>query len=158
MSQVIIYDTPDRSVEAVSNDIRSKFPAVEVLKAAPKRLHIKVPREISFEVCKFMKENLNFEHCSCVTTVDYMDHFTVVFHISSWTNHILSEVLVDVPRDDPTVDSITPLWGGANWHEREAYDLMGVVFKGHPDLRRIMMPEEFKFHPLRKDFIVGRRV
>jgi NADH-quinone oxidoreductase subunit C len=105
-----------------------------------------------------MKEGLNFEHASCVTTVDYMDHFTVVFQVYSWTNHILAEVLVDIPRDDPTVDSITPLWGGANWHEREAYDLMGVVFKGHPDLRRIMMPEEFKFHPLRKDFIVGRRV
>ena len=87
-----------------------------------------------------------------------MDHFTVVFHLSSYTNHILSEVLVDIPRDDPTIDSITPLWGGADWHEREAYDLMGVIFKGHPDLRRIMMPEEFKFHPLRKDFVVGRRV
>ncbi|HNU35886.1 MAG TPA: NADH-quinone oxidoreductase subunit C [Methanomassiliicoccales archaeon] len=158
MSQVIIYDTPDRSVEDVSNDIKSKFPAVEVLKAVPKRLHLQVPREISFEVCTFMKEVLNFEHASCVTTVDYMDHFTVVFHISSWTNHILAEVLVDIPRDDPTVDSITPLWGGANWHEREAYDLMGIVFKGHPDLRRIMLPEEFKFHPLRKDFVVGRRV
>lgn len=158
MSEVIVYDTPDRSVEEIANDLKSKFPAVEVLKAVPKRLHIQVPRDISFEVCKFMKDELHFEHASCVTTVDYMDHFTVVFHISSWTNHILSEVLVDVPRDDPTIDSITPLWGGANWHEREAYDLMGVVFKGHPDLRRIMLPEEFRFHPLRKDFIVGRRV
>jgi NADH:ubiquinone oxidoreductase subunit C len=105
-----------------------------------------------------MRDELAFEHASCVTPVDYLDHFTVVYHISSWTDHILAEVQVDLPRDDPTVDSIAPLWGGANWHEREAYDLMGIVFKGHPDLRRIMLPEEFRFHPLRKDFIVGRRV
>ena len=158
MSQASAYDSPDRSVEAGTNAIRSKFPSVEVLKVAPRRMHLRAPREVFLDLCKFMKDDLSFEHNSCVTPVDYMDHFTVVYHISSWTNHIMAEVQVDLPRDDPTVDSITPLWGGANWHEREAYDLMGVVFKGHPDLRRIMLPEEFRFHPLRKDFTVGRRV
>ncbi|HOE52232.1 MAG TPA: NADH-quinone oxidoreductase subunit C [Methanomassiliicoccales archaeon] len=158
MSQVIVYDKPDRSEEEVASAIRAKFPSVELLKVAPRRLHFRAPRESLFELCKFMRDELAFEHASCVTPVDYLDHFTVVYHISSWTDHILAEVQVDLPRDDPTVDSIAPLWGGANWHEREAYDLMGIVFKGHPDLRRIMLPEEFRFHPLRKDFIVGRRV
>lgn len=157
--KVIIYDKPDRSEEEVTNAIRSKFPdMVEVVKVAPRKIVFKVKREGFLDVCTFMKDELSFEHNSCVTPVDYIDHFTVVYHISSWANHVWAEVLVDLPHDDPTVDSITPLWGGANWHEREAFDLMGVVFKGHPDLRRIMLPEEFKFHPLRKDFQVGRRV
>jgi len=158
MSQVIVYDKPDRSEEDVANAIKSKFSVVEVLKVAPRKIFLKVNRENFLDVCKYMRDELSFEHNSCVSPVDYMDHFTVVYHISSWTNQIMAEVHVDLPRDDPVVDSITPLWGGANWHEREAFDLMGIVFKGHPDLRRIMLPEEFKFHPLRKDFIVGRRV
>lgn len=157
--KVIIYDKPDRSEEEVANAIRSKYSdMVEIVKVAPRKIVLKVKREGFLDVCTFMRDELSFEHNSCVSPVDYLDHFTVVYHISSWANHVWAEVLVDLPRDDPTVDSITPLWGGANWHEREAFDLMGVVFKGHPDLRRIMLPEEFKFHPLRKDFQVGRRV
>ncbi len=157
--KVIIYDKPDRSEDEVANAIGSKFPdMVEVVKTTPRNIVLRVRREGFLDVCRFMKDELSFEHNTCVSPVDYLDHFTVVYHISSWANHIMAEVLVDLPRDDPTVDSITPLWGGADWHEREAFDLMGVVFKGHPDLRRIMLPEEFKFHPLRKDFQVGRRV
>ncbi|MCG7845082.1 MAG: NADH-quinone oxidoreductase subunit C [Methanomassiliicoccales archaeon] len=156
--KVIIYDKPDRSGEELANSIVSKFPGVEMLKVTANKIALRVKREDLLAVCTMMRDELSFEHNSCVTPVDYMDHFTVVYHISSWANHVWAEVLVDLPRDDPTVDSVTPLWGGANWHEREAFDLMGVVFKGHPDLRRIMLPDEFKFHPLRKDFQVGRRV
>jgi len=157
MSKVIVYDKPDKSEEEVARSIKAKFPEAEV-KAGTKRVFIKIKREDFLALATYMKDEMSFEHTSCVSPVDSVDHFTVVYHISSWANHIMAEVLVDLPHDDPTVDSITPLWGGANWHEREAFDLMGVVFKGHPDLRRIMMPEEFKFHPLRKDFQVGRRV
>jgi NADH-quinone oxidoreductase subunit C len=156
--KVIVYDKPDRSEEELANAIRTKFPGVGEVAVAPRRMAFKVKREDFLDVCTFMKEELSFEHNSCVSPVDYLDHFTVAYHISSWANHVWAEVLVDLPHDDPTVDSITPLWGGANWHEREAFDLMGVIFKGHPDMRRIMLPEEFEFHPLRKDFKVGRRV
>jgi len=157
--KVIIYDKPDKSEEEVAKAIQSKFPGtVEIVKITPRNIIMKVKREGFLDVCMYMKDEVSFEHNSCVTPVDYLDHFTVVYHISSYANHLMAEVLVDLPRDDPTVDSITPLWGGANWHEREAFDLMGVIFKGHPDLRRIMLPDEYQFHPLRKDFQVGRRV
>jgi len=61
-------------------------------------------------------------------------------------------VKTSCPEDDPVVPSATPLWAGANWHEREAYDMFGVRFEGHPDLRRILMPEDFDAFPLRKEF------
>jgi len=156
--KVIVYDKPDKSEEEVANAIRSKFPEVEEIDIAPRRITFKVKRENLLDIFTFMKDEMSFEHNSCVTPVDYLDHFTIAYDISSYTNHLMAEVLVDLPRDDPTVDSITPLWGGANWHEREAFDMMGVIFKGHPDLRRIMLPEEYQFYPLRKDFQVGRRV
>jgi len=67
----------------------------------------------------------------------------------------VAEVHTDIPLDDPKVDSVTPVWPGANFHEREAYDMMGIVFEGHPDLRRILLPDDFTFHPLRKNFREG---
>ena len=63
------------------------------------------------------------------------------------------EMRVTLPRDTPTIDSITELWGGADWHEREAYDLMGIYFIGHPNLKRVLLPDGFAGHPLRKDYV-----
>ncbi|HOQ25301.1 MAG TPA: NADH-quinone oxidoreductase subunit C, partial [Methanomassiliicoccaceae archaeon] len=62
---------------------------------------------------------------------------------------------VDLPHDEPVVDSVTPLWGGANWHERETYDMFGIIFKGHPNLKRLLLPEDYKFFPMRKDCSEG---
>jgi NADH-quinone oxidoreductase subunit C len=64
-------------------------------------------------------------------------------------------VITTAPRQEPTVDSLVPVWPGANFPEREAYDMFGIVFEGHPDLTRILMPDEWEGHPLRKDFGVG---
>ena len=63
------------------------------------------------------------------------------------------EMRVILPRDSPAIDSITELWGGADWHEREAYDLMGIYFIGHPNLKRVLLPDGFAGHPLRKDYV-----
>ena len=63
------------------------------------------------------------------------------------------EVHIHLQRDSPSIDSISDLWFGANWHEREAFDLMGIYFIGHPDLRRVLLPEGFAGHPLRKDYV-----
>jgi NADH-quinone oxidoreductase subunit C len=83
--------------------------------------------------------------------------FDVVYHFYSSVRNVRLRVRVPVSVADPSVDSLTGLWAGANWFEREAWDLFGVHFTGHPDLKRILMYEEFEGHPLRKDYPVNRR-
>ncbi|MGH2436146.1 MAG: NADH-quinone oxidoreductase subunit C, partial [bacterium] len=79
--------------------------------------------------------------------------FEVVYHC--YSHQSLEELMlkVRIPRDKPTVPSVTSIWDGANWHEREAYDLFGIIFEGHPNLRRIMMTDDWIGHPLRKDYV-----
>jgi NADH-quinone oxidoreductase subunit C len=83
--------------------------------------------------------------------------FDVVLHVYSVSLKHRLRLYVGVPEEDPSVDSLVPVWAGADWFEREAYDLYGVRFKGHPDLRRILMYPEFVGHPLRKDYPKEKR-
>lgn len=144
------------SEEEIVGGLDQQFPSgVEMEKTRPRRIEVRVDKEVLFDFCKTLKEEYGFDHVSSVTGVDMEDKMVGVYHISSYPNQCMIEILVDLPRDEPEVDSITPLWEGANWHEREAYDLLGIVYRNHPDLRRIMLPEDTEFHPLRKDFKIG---
>jgi NADH-quinone oxidoreductase subunit C len=89
-----------------------------------------------------------------VSGVDYPDRIKLVYRIYSTKRRNKVGVIIktEVPKSDPVIDSLVPLWSAANWHERETYDLFGVIFKGHPDLRRIFMPQDWIGHPLRKDY------
>lgn len=92
-----------------------------------------------------------------ITAVDRFraqQRFEVVYHLYSLTHKRYVRLRVPVDADPPTVPSVTGLWGAANWHERETFDMFGITFTGHPDLRRMYMPEEFEHYPLRKDFPV----
>jgi NADH-quinone oxidoreductase subunit C len=80
------------------------------------------------------------------------ERFEVVYNIYSLKNKRYIRLKVRVGEEDPTVPTVTGVWPGANWHERETWDMFGIKFAGHPDLRRLYMPEEFEHHPLRKDF------
>jgi NADH-quinone oxidoreductase subunit C len=84
----------------------------------------------------------------------HAERFEVVYHLHSLSQGHRLRVRVPVPESDPVVDSVTPLWAGANWFEREVWDMFGVRFRGHPDLRRVLLYEEFQGHPLRKDYPV----
>lgn len=95
---------------------------------------------------------LSFEFLSCLSAVDYEGHFEVVYHLHSLANSASVRLKVRLDDDPPTVDSVVSIWPTANWHEREAYDLFGVRFEGHPNLERIMMEEDFEGHPMRKDY------
>ena len=138
----------------IADALSKKFEdGITINSASPKRIHSQVKKEVFLEVCRFMKNELLFDHASMVSGVDMIDSVQAVYHITSYINNCcLMEIVVDLDRDAPEVDSITPLWEGANYHERETYDMMGIAFKGHPDLRRIFLPEDTKFHPQRKDF------
>jgi NADH-quinone oxidoreductase subunit C len=118
-----------------------------------------VDREHMHGVAKFLKEDpgLQIDFCSCVTAVDYLaaGHIEVVYHLYSVALKQGPVVLkVRAPRelDECHVPSLTPLWRGCEFQEREAYDLYGVKFDGHPDLRRILMWDEFADYPMRKDY------
>lgn len=101
---------------------------------------------------------LSFEMLLDVAGIDFpkrQPRFEVVYHLWSLTHNRLVRVKVGVPEEDATCPSVVELWGTADWHERECFDLLGVSFAGHKDLRRILMPDDYPWHPLRKDFPVG---
>lgn len=120
-------------------------------KGRTRYLDLSVPRGSVVPVCRFLHDN-GFEHCSMISAVDWKDRFELVYHISSYKHNLLLQIGVTVPRDDPQVDSVANIWGGANWNEREAWDLMGIKFVDHPDLRRVLLPDDWVGHPLRKDY------
>ena len=93
--------------------------------------------------------------CEDITAIDWAkrkNRFTVVYHIFSLKNKFRLCLKADVDEEDCKIDSVTSVWKTANWHERETYDMYGIAFNNHPDLRRMYMPEDFEYHPLRKDF------
>ncbi|MDI6655216.1 MAG: NADH-quinone oxidoreductase subunit C, partial [Candidatus Hydrothermarchaeota archaeon] len=116
------------------------------------RLWAAVKKEALLEVCRYLKENQGFEHLSSVSGVDYADRFEVVYHLWSYSKKKLLSLKVPLPKHDPTLGSITSIWKAANWHERETYDMFGIIFKGHPNLTRILLPEDFEGYPFRKDY------
>jgi NADH-quinone oxidoreductase subunit C len=117
-----------------------------------------VPRESILAVCKFLKSwsesRFDFlaDVCGVDRGVEEEPRFEVNYHLFSTTKHHRWRLKVLLNEDNVHVESVTSVWRTANWHERETYDLFGVIFDGHPDLRRILLPEDWQGHALRKDF------
>ncbi len=108
-------------------------------------------------ICKFLRDDgrLLFDYMMCQSGVDYNNGtLGSIYHLSSMKLRHKVILRVVVSKDDPTVPSVTPIWGAANWMERETYDLLGIVYQGHPDLRRILLPYDWEGYPLRKDYKV----
>ncbi len=116
-----------------------------------------VPAGRLLEVCRVVRDEAPFQldYCSFVSAIDLPADgaLDVIYHLFSMTARHELLLKVRVSRDAPRLPSVTGIWSGANWHEREAFDLLGVVFEDHPDLRRIMMTEDWSGHPLRKDYV-----
>jgi NADH-quinone oxidoreductase subunit C len=109
------------------------------------------------DVALFLRDNeqMLFDVLMCLSGVDYTGgRLGVVYHLHSMKRNHKLVVKTEVTVDDPHVASVESVWKTANWHEREAFDLYGIVFDGHPDLRRILMPYDWQGHPLRKDYKV----
>jgi NADH-quinone oxidoreductase subunit C len=106
------------------------------------------------EIAEMLKrdERLAFDYLSEIHGADFETHMEVYAHLYSFTNRRAVALKVKLARERPEIDSLTPLWKGADWPEREAYDLLGIRFRGHPNLTRIMMPDDWVGHPLRKDY------
>jgi NADH/F420H2 dehydrogenase subunit C len=114
-----------------------------------------VPAARLVEVCRWLRDNPEYDmaYLSFVSAIDWPDRFEVVYHLASINRRHAVVLKVPVSKERPAVPSVVELWPGADWHEREAYDLFGITFDGHPDLRRIMMSADWKGHPLRKDYV-----
>ena len=97
-------------------------------------------------------EGLEFDYLFCLTAVDWRTHFTVVYHFTSTIRRHMLVVKVKLDHDQPAIRTVSDIWRTAEFHEREAFDLFGVVFTDHPDLRRLFMTDEWKGWPLRKDY------
>ncbi|HXG37747.1 MAG TPA: NADH-quinone oxidoreductase subunit C [Bacteroidota bacterium] len=130
-----------------------------ILEAAEFRgeLTIVVPKERIVEICRFLKHDaeLRYDLLADLCGIDMytpVKRFGVVYNLFSLKNKHRLRVKTFTEEDDPKVPTVTTVWKTANWHERETYDMFGIVFEGHPDLRRIYMPDDFEYHPLRKDF------
>lgn len=118
---------------------------------------VRVPPAKLVEVCKFLKNDpsMAFDMPIQMTAVDYIKegNFELVYYLYSSSKKQAVVVKAQVPRTAPEIDSVTPIWSGMDWQEREVFDLMGITFKGHPNLKRIMMWDGFPGYPLRKDYV-----
>lgn len=122
---------------------------------------IMVKKDLIRDICLYLKDepSLLMDHLVDLTAVDYSTYpgdtgprFEVVYNLVSTEYHHRIRLKVRVPGEDPRVDTVSSIWQTANWHERETFDLMGITFDGHPDLRRILLPEDWEGHPLRKEY------
>ena len=144
------------SVDAITS-LKGKFPSVTDRPSSDCPA-VNVPTGELISVLKSLRDEQAFDLLSDVTAIDWAEgaspRFTAVYHLYSTTSHAAIRVATPCTGDDaaPTVPSVVPLWPGANWHEREAYDMFGITFEGHPDLRRILMWDGYPYHPLRKEF------
>ena len=142
----------------IPQKLKEKFPSVNFeVSDYIDELTIKFDKKLVVEVCKFLKTDseLEFNWCSDVTAIDWAtrkNRFTVVYNIFSMKYNFRLRLKADVDESDCAIDSVSSLWKAANWQEREAYDMYGIKFNNHPDLRRMYMPEDFEYYPLRKDF------
>jgi NADH-quinone oxidoreductase subunit C len=148
--------TTAASLEAFDADalLTGKFDRGELtLEIAPAKI---------VRACQFLKDELKFVRLSTIAGVDRYPgepRFEVVYHLHSLERNELLRVKCRLPGANPEIDSVTGVWRGADWYERETFDLFGVRFRNHPDLRRIMMPDDWQGHPLRKDYnITGDRI
>ncbi len=143
--------------------LRENFPDAVLETSMPQGDATAIVRpEWLFRVMEFLKKDgrLNFNMLVDITAVDYMGReprFDVVYHLLCQSSNRRLRIKVRAAEGETVVSSVSSLWGSANWLEREVWDMFGIRFAGHPDLRRILMYEEFQGHPLRKDYPIRKR-
>ncbi|NIM20639.1 MAG: NADH-quinone oxidoreductase subunit C [Candidatus Latescibacteria bacterium] len=135
----------------------AEFPGVafELIEENTDHPYLVIPAERTAGICRFLRDDpdLRLDALSNLSSVDEGEILTVVYHLFSYEHRHYSVLKVRVPRGAPDVPTVQTVWPGAGWFEREAYDLMGINFMGHNDLRRIMLPDDWVGHPLRKDWV-----
>lgn len=138
--------------------IIAKFGSIATSETFRDNRRVIVPPDAAYAVLKFVKDEKGFNQLSDIAGIDYLnypnatDRYAVVYALTNITTGERVFIKTYVNDPDPELKSVVDLWTGADWMEREVYDMYGVRFTGHPDLRRILMPEGAECHPLRKDY------
>ena len=158
-----IDKSPDETPETTLELLREKYPEDVLETLVPQGDVTAVIRPESLtKIIEFLKTDpgLQFDFLVDITAIDYLEkkpRFSVVYHLLSLQFNRRLRLKVPVDDGEPVLDSLTPWWGAANWLEREVWDMFGIRFAGHPDLKRILMYEGFEGHPLRKDYPIRKR-
>ncbi|MCG8606610.1 NADH-quinone oxidoreductase subunit C [bacterium] len=145
--------------EEIYKKLQDKF-GEEILDSDSEALNpwIKIKPQKVFDICAYLKEDvdLSLDSLMCLSGLDYGGggDLGVVYSLHSMKHGHKITIRVDLPREDPKLPSVETIWRTADWHEREAYDLLGIHFEGHRDLRRILCPDDWEGYPLRKDYVV----
>jgi len=146
------------TAQEIFESLKTRFgDAILELKADLTSPSIKISPTVTPDVARFLRddEQMQFDFLSSLSGVDLREgKLAVVYHLASMTRRHTIALRVEVTAESPQVPSVESIWKTANWHEREAFDLIGIVFTGHPDLRRILLPYDWEGHPLRKDYQV----
>ncbi|MDR3283051.1 MAG: NADH-quinone oxidoreductase subunit C [Candidatus Methanoplasma sp.] len=141
------------SVQQIAEYLWHRFEDKAVVtKTEERRVYAKVQKGDIFDVCRFIHDTLTFEHATSVLGNDMVDHLEVVYHLTNYYTGVMIELTVDLPTDDLHIASVSSIWDGANWHERETYELFGIVFDNHPKLERLLTPDTYEFYPFRKSY------
>ncbi|HCG91383.1 MAG TPA: NADH-quinone oxidoreductase subunit C [Dehalococcoidia bacterium] len=143
----------DLHTDFVAEQLSSKFPEEHFTADSN---CVWVPSAIIANVCSFLKTEKDFriDYLNSITAVDFIDHFAIVYHLSSIeTQNRITLKCHLYGRDDLSIDSVLNIWQGADFQEREIWDLMGIKFNGRPNMKRLLLWEGFEGHPLRKDFL-----
>ena len=141
------------SGKEIASQLEEKFPG-SVIESDHNSFVVKSDSLLA--IATFLKDtpDINFNYLTHITAIDYYDHFEVVYQLTSLEhNHSLVFKTRCYQRDNPALPSVVSLWRGADFQEREIYDLMGIKFEGHPNMKRIVLWEGFQGHPLRKDYL-----
>jgi NADH-quinone oxidoreductase subunit C len=150
----------------VIDSLNSRFPnTIKDSKTFRGETTLLIKREKIKDACAYLKTEFDFKFVADITAVDYLEvkstRYEVVYYLHrfgpDFGENIRIRLKVELLEDDLRIDSVASVWSGANWLEREVYDMFGIEFVGHPDLRRILMPEDYEPFPLRKDFDVRNR-
>ncbi len=143
----------------IAEKVKEKFPdeVVDITHFSD-QVSVIVRKDRIVDICRYLHDDaeLHFDYLSDLCGVDYLGkktpRFEVVYNLYSIKYRHRIRLKAQVSEESPEIDSVISVWRSADWHEREAYDMFGITFEGHPDLRRILMPEDWEGHPLRKDY------
>jgi NADH/F420H2 dehydrogenase subunit C len=149
--------TNPMSMDAIAGQLAADFAGElhDVRVQEPDTIVARCPRASLKAVARRLKEHpeVGYQTLNFIAGVDRVSHLESVYHVYSWKTNTWLQLYVEVPTDDPQVDTVTDIWPAADWHEREAWDMLGITYVGHPDLRRILLKDDFIGHPLRKDYV-----
>jgi len=148
--------TNPMGMDAVAAHLVAAFAGLrDVRVQEPDTVVARCDKGVLHELAQGLKDDVEvgYETLNFIAGVDHVKHFESVYHVYSWKTNTYLELHVEVPRGKAELATVTDVWPAADWHEREAWDMVGIRYLGHPDLRRILLKDDFVGHPLRKDYV-----